>query len=326
MRNICRLTAALALMTALTAAARADSADEGNDLLCTRYGCAGGALTGTANAYNDAAPATSNLSTLGVAAGLDAAAPIPLLQDYGVGAQLAMSDGYYNWSGHTTTQAQQGYERQQFFSLGLFRRPDAAGPWWNRWGFGGTWDNMVDHAAGYNANNFTIRQFRLQASYDITGSHEVGIWRTLSGFTDHAAIQGATASTGYRAVDQMNVFYKYHLPGGGHLQAYVGPGIGGTLASNANHLFRYTWGADAAVPVNDYLGIFGGVSFAKASVTPAFSSAASAASNWSLSTGLSFFWGGNARSREDAGKHWMPYLSDPNNSNFMTQQSGSGPA
>ena len=44
-----------------------------------------------------------------------------------------------------------------------------------------------------------------------------------------------------------------------------------------------------------------------------------AAAAYTVSAGLRFYWGANARVHADTGKRWMPYLSAPDNSSFIIQ-------
>jgi hypothetical protein len=141
----------------------------------------------------------------------------------------------------------------------------------------------------------------------------------------------------YRGVDQLNFFYKYNLEHGGSLSAYFGPGIGGQsiVPDNQNNqstggrVFTYTFGANATVPFCDYAAVTGGFSYGRPNSS--LSAPSSDSSNdsimnnsnvfdaFSLSMGLRLYWGGNARARENTGRHWMPYVSDPDNGSFITQ-------
>ena len=86
--------------------------------------------------------------SFGAYAGLDVAAPIPTLQEYGVGAQLSASYGVYDWNGSSNFLYSVHREEQQLNSLGIFRRPDPFGSRWQRWGVGATHDFSGDRYAG----------------------------------------------------------------------------------------------------------------------------------------------------------------------------------
>src|SRR5581483_4987509 len=58
--------------------------------------------------------------------GLNFAAPMPLLGDYGIGYQLGASYGVYNFSGRSSPGSQLNEATQQMFvTTGFFRRADA---------------------------------------------------------------------------------------------------------------------------------------------------------------------------------------------------------
>ncbi|MCX5797682.1 MAG: hypothetical protein NTY77_19505 [Elusimicrobia bacterium] len=308
--------------SAATAPSRTGS--DGNDWLCTRWGCVGGTVLAAAGSWHSS-PDGSYPENLGWSAGVDAAAPIPALEQYGLGAQFAWSYGQFDLNGRASASPDYTVQQQQFYSLGLFRRPDPSGSWWLRWGLGAAHDFSANRSAGTRADIFTLRQWRLKASYDITRAHGVGMWGVLHQ-GDADVPRSATVVDIYRSVDQLNFFYRYHLPEGGSLSAYLGPGIGGTITNGrtgviqlGGHPFKYTFGADARVPITDHLALFGDLAFAKPNIAPGKSGNASVLSTYSLQAGLRFYWGGNARVRDDTGRHWMPYLPDANNGNFIAQ-------
>jgi len=320
------VAAVLAVLAALAASASAQSAPavDGNDILCTQWGCVGGSLTASYSSWRSI-PDGDYQNNFGPAFGLDVAAPIPVLSQYGLGVQAAASYGTYDLAGRDSTPPSNP-QRQQFVSLGLFRRPDPSGAWWSRWGAGAAYDVSFNHNAGTQANSYVISQVRGQASYDIAGGHEAGLW-----FADYSG----TASSGfneylpkvanrYRAVDQLNFFYKYNMSHGGYLRAYVGPGIGGQSASLANNgagrVFTETLGADAEAPLCDYASLYGGFSYGRPRLTISpYEHFASIFEENTVTAGLRFYWGGNARARADGGRRWMPYLDAPNNANFVAQ-------
>jgi hypothetical protein len=148
-----------ALLAAAPAFAQPDTSADGNDLLCTQWGCVGGSLTGTVSSWRANSEGDYQNNDGGSIA-LDAAAPIPFLSAYGLGVQGAVSQGVYDLDGRDSTAAPTGPQRQQFVSFGVFRRPDPYGPWWSRWGAGAVYDTMYNHNFGAPADAFVLRHPR----------------------------------------------------------------------------------------------------------------------------------------------------------------------
>jgi hypothetical protein len=317
------------VLAALLAAAPACSQDSsGGGLGCTQWGCVGGSATGSVSSWRSSSEGDYQNND-GASLTLDAAAPIPFLAEYGLGVQGSLSDGVYDLGGRDSNK-NTNPQGQQFVSFGIFRRPDVDGAWWSRWGAGLVYDTSYNEDFGTQVNNIMIRQLRGKASYDIAGGHEAGVWFTDYSGTAHSSNNEYTAGVenSYRAVDQLNFFYKYNMERGGSLSAYFGPGVGGqsieldSASGKPNHsrVFTYTFGANATVPFCDYASFTGGFSYARPNdmLNGALASA-NLFDAFSLSMGMRVYFGGNARVREDSGRRWMPYVTAPDNASFITQ-------
>jgi hypothetical protein len=307
----------------------------GNDLLCSRWGCVGGTVA-LGGASWHASPDGSFGSNSGLFAGFEAAAPVPGLQDHGVGAQLSASYGVYDLTGRTpvfpfATENLSAVQRQELYSLGLFRRPDPSGAaWHSRVGLGLAYDFSFNQNASEWATYYQLRQWRYKASYLLDGTHEIGLWGAMhSGAATRVdLVSGNVAlSVLYRPVDQLNLFYKHNLAGGGSLSVYAGPGVGSHTPIAANGTAyagtQWTLGAGAALPVSDHWGVFADLAYATPHLEGARGIAASCVYVSLAQAGLRFFWGGNARVRDDSGRRWMPYVPAPNNGSFVAQSSQS---
>ena len=270
------------------------------------------------------------------------AAPIPFLSQYGLGVQLSGSKANYNFGGKATPGSQlTGGSDQSFLSVGLFRRPDVDGVWWSRFGVGAVTDFAWLKNSGDFGATASLQQLRYKVSYDVMDQHEIGIWGVKHiGSSEcypagmpagNTCALGLTLNT--RSLDQLNFFYKYNLDQGGSLSAYIGPGIddgpkaqGGFPVTGQYQGARYTLGADGTVPVSDYVALFSNIAYAAPhtshmrGISPTGNTAA-AEQDWSVMAGVRFYWGGNARVREDTGRHWMPYVPDLNNSGLLQASS-----
>ncbi len=313
------------------------TADSDDDFLCTRWGCVGGVLSAGVDDFQNVSQGDYPSET-GLTAGFSAAAPVPGLQDYGVGVQTSVSYGQYAWNGRDSLAPYDSFGRQELYSVGLFRRPNPFGATpLERWGIGGAFDTSANRSMGSRADTYTLSQYRFKTSYDFSASHEIGLWGALRDNT--ASVLGTAPNysnkqtvNSYRGVDQLNFFYKYSLSEGGSLTAYAGPGVGGSIInphlpgnyySNLiglhGHVYRATGGLSAVIPFSDRLALFSDASYGMPDAAPLRSPQASATAGFSLSTGLRWYWGRNARAHDDTGKRWMPYLSAPNNGSFLTQ-------
>lgn len=303
---------------------------DGNDFLCTAFGCVGGTLMVGGSAFG-AEPQGSYPDNFGWVAGGNLATPIPGLQQYGLGAQFAATYATYDFGGKTSPGSTlDSFTQQGFVSAGLFRRPDPYGPWWSRVGFGVAYDWSDNANAGTFGQQYQLRQWRAKASYDITDAHEVGVWAVWHANTVYCATCALGTPDSIRSMNQVNFFYKYNLPDGGSVSVYYGPGIdhfttppsaGFPVAGNYKGL-RWTVGGDATLPINDYLAVFTDAAYGRPDTSPSMGVSptggyAAAQQAWLVMSGLRFYWGGNAKVRDDTGRHWMPYLPDPNNGSMF---------
>lgn len=316
------LSLAVLLSAALAASARAAAVSDdksGNDLLCMSWGCVGGAAFGQYSSWHGNADGDWS-SNDGPTAGLELAAPIPGLQDWGFGVQGAASEGWSNLEGKGST-GNEVVQRQTFLSYGVFRRPNADGAWWDRFGAGIVEDVALNHGFGTESDAFTLRQVRGKASYAVYGGSEVGVW-----FARHGRTQFVSDGNDiYRAADQFNFFYQYSFANGGHIAAYWGPGRAVNLAAsqsfqptNSPYIFNHTYGADAVAPFNDYLQAYGGFAYASPRLRNRMGDEGQIRRTYNVQGGVRVLWGGNAHARENTGRHFMPYLPATDNGNFMT--------
>ena len=342
MKNINRLILAVSAALALGAQASAQAdlsggaaQEPGNGLLCTRWGCVGGAATAAAESWHGNADADWGTNE-GPVFGFEAAAPVPFLAQYGVGAQGSWSWGAFNFEGKGSAgNTDQATQQQVYYSGGLFRRPDVDGPWWSRWGLGFAYDTQLNHWAGTEVDAFTIRQLRGKFSYVIRGGHEVGAWfaqyhRTTQVFSARSKADSTTTDglDSFRAANQLNFFYKYAFASGGHLEAFLGPGRAAWMSKtqsfqppNSNYEFDWTMGANGEAPLSDYASFYAGFEYARPRLTNREGDEGQIRRTYALSVGVRVRWGGDARAREDSGRRWSPYLPAPDNGSFMTVSS-----
>jgi hypothetical protein len=269
---------------------------------------------------------------------VSAAAPLARFARYGVGVQLSARYGIYKFdrAEGTSFSPRNTPEQQQLYSVGIFRRPDPFGPPRMRWGAGLAYDVSINRNASEFLNDYTLRQWRAKASYMLAPAHEIGLWGAVhsgSPATDWSPMTLVGPSPfpfRYRPIDQVNLFYKYRLPSGGSLEAYAGPGVGGHLdvppppplgfpfptPAPGYHGLLWTAGAKAEVPFSDSWSLFarGAYGLPSGGAESTYEMHVS-----SMEFGFRYFWGANARERDDSGKRWMPYLEEPDNGSFAAQ-------
>jgi hypothetical protein len=312
------------------------AAPKGSDFLCYRGGCAGGSLSFGESDWRSS-PEGTYQDAQGWFAGAQAAAPLARFARYGIGVQVSARYGVYKIAREERSISftpGTSPELQQLYSVGLFRRPDPFGPPRMRWGAGLAYDISVNNAASEFLNNYVLRQWRAKISYLLTPAHELGLWGAVhsgSPTTDWTQVAFPPTSPfpiRYRSIDQVNLFYKYRLSGGGSLEAYAGPGLRDHLDVPTNPVFPFptpvpgyhgllwTAGGRAEFPVNDRWGFFARGSYGYPS---GWAAATYAMHVSSMEFGARYFWGANAKERNDSGKRWMPYLEEPDNGNFAAQ-------
>ena len=142
-------------------------------------------------------------SNFGAVSGINAAVPFPGLRDYGIGWQLGMSYGIYDFDGRTTLNTDQSQE-QVFITTGFFRKAGEC----QRLSFGLVYDWMVNNNWGEYATAPTLGQWRGQFEWAFTDCNSVGTWGCVRDRWSQQVVDAdITAKT--RPISQINMFWHH---------------------------------------------------------------------------------------------------------------------
>jgi hypothetical protein len=242
---------------------------------------------------------------------LNMAAPVPWLEEYGVGAQLGMSYGDYNFSGRTSPPGPvTNHETQQqvFVTTGLFRRADANMPISG----GLVYDWMANDGFGAFSQSPFLGQWRGQLAYAFASRAEIGMWGTVRDRGSSRDALGAPVQ--YRAISQGNFFIHWRWNRGCETWAFVG--LPDLVRLNGDHAYESTiYGARLNKPLTDRVSFYSNFQAVK------FTSGVSTHPAYDFSVGLSFYPNRSARSSTIAGHTWMPYQNVANNGSFLVDAS-----
>lgn len=230
--------------------------------------------------------------------GLNLAAPLPWLSQYGFGAQFGMSYGLFG--------GQADPQQQIFMTTGIFRRADFDRPI----SFGLVYDQMINDGFGAFRQSPPLGQLRLQFAYAFTARNEIGFWGTLRTNGISRNVPGV-GDVQYRGISQGDVFW-HHKFGPGQSDVWVWTGLPSFYRLNGENDFETNiFGWRSETPINDRLALFstfqglrptGGVSHHFI---------------YDFMVGLTFYPAANARSTTVAGRAWMPYIPVANNGSFL---------
>jgi len=312
------------------------SVEQENNFLCLEtFGCIGGSLSGSLESFRNASD-SFQAGHGGAVAGFDIAAPVPYLAAYGIGAQAGGSFGIYDWGGGTNSDrgaagsgsAPGNHQRQNFFTVGLFRQPGFNGPWWQRFGVGFVYDYNTNTKYGALEDTFNLRQWRGKLAYDLTENHEIGALGTW-----HAGEATGRVGAAYRSASQISVYYQYTFDDNAKLAFAWAPGSTSSISSTHYSGFNLVdhdgyhdvLNLSGQVPLNNYIALFANGTYAFENTNANPGTYINGNDAFQLLAGVKFYWGGDAATPAWQRKHWEPFLPDANNGNFLVDGSvGSG--
>jgi hypothetical protein len=250
----------------------------------------------------------------GSVTGANAAAPLPGLEELGIGWQLGASYGVYDFSGRSSSTAHpSGAQQQIFITTGFFRRGNAG----QRLSFGMAYDWMVNHNYGYMAISPTLGQWRGQIEWAFGAFNSLGVWATVRdrGYYRHTPENSMQLSP----LSQLDVFWHHKFNEGADSWFYVGLPTSKKLGGIGT-LGDVILGGSASVPLSPRLAMYAQAMYMWPSASPGPVAATQDAYN--LGFGLAWYPGKNARTRTVNGGCWLPYLPLANNGNFLVDMAG----
>jgi hypothetical protein len=256
-------------------------------------------------------------SNFGALAGLNASMPVLGLRDYGLGWQLGMSYGVYDFDGRASTAVDRSRNQQQVFvTTGFFRKADED----QRISFGIVYDWMFNDQWGVFGGTPTLGQWRGQIEYALSGRNAVGLWgcqRDLGAQQTFGAVAPLVVQT--RVISQVNLFWHHKFDAGADSYLWIGiPDHGRINQQEGGSLGDWMIGANVQVPLSDRLALYANGSYFRPST--AAGPTASIESGYDVSMGVAWYYGGHALSHSINGKCWLPYMPVANNSTFLVEQ------
>ena len=253
-------------------------------------------------------------SNFGAVAGLNSAIGAFGLADYGIGWQLGMSAGAYDWTGGAAVNPAES-QRQIFVTTGFFRK--AAGD--QQLSFGLVYDWMFNDNWGWLGTNPTLGQWRGQVEWAVSGCNAFGVYGALR---DRYSVQNSTAgqlrySVRNQSLTQVNLFWHHKFDSGADSWLWIGAPEKISLQSPGS-LGDLIVGANLQVPIGNRLALYGNAQYMHPSASASL--VAAAEEGWNIGAGIVWYFGGHARSKRINGKCWLPYMPVANNSTFLVDQ------
>lgn len=281
---------------------------------CPRYGIVGFAGLDSFKGVSDGFLP----SNFGAVTGLNAAVPVPGLSDYGIGWQLGMSYGIYDFDGRVSFVNPAHSQQQVFVTTGFFHKAEGD----RRLSFGIVYDWMINDEWGDVATSPTLGQWRGQVEYALSGSNAVGVWGCLRdrGTTQFVNTIFGPLDASNRAISQVNLFWHHKFDAGADSYLYVGiPERDRLDAAEGGSLGDLTIGASLQVPLSERLALYANGSYFRPSASAG--PAAAIEAGYDVSLGVAWYFGGHAVSHSINGACGLPYMPMANNSNFLVDQS-----
>jgi hypothetical protein len=261
-------------------------------------------------------------SNFGAVTGLNAALPVPALRNYGIGWQLGLSYGVYDFDGRDSSYAHQDQCQEQIFvTTGFFHKAEGD----HRLSFGLVYDWMINNNWGEYATAPTLGQWRGQIEYALSGCNAFGVWGCLRDLRSHQRTYDAYGFPIFvetRGVDQVNFFWHHKFDAGvfdagTDSWLWVGFPDKGSLSGDGS-LGNWMIGARVEVPLSERLALYANGSYFHP--TAAAGAEASISSGFDVSMGITWYFGRNACSHSINGACGTPYMPVANNSTFLVDQ------
>jgi len=253
-------------------------------------------------------------SNFGAVAGLNSAMPLFGLADYGIGWQLGMSYGVYDWDGGAPFDSAES-QQQIFVTTGFYRK--AAGT--QRLSFGLVYDWMINDHWGAFGVNPTMGQWRGQVEWALSGKNAVGIYGCLRDLysVQFRTINDTPIGIRNQSLTQVNLFWHHKFDSGADSWLWIGAPEDIRLFE-AGSLGNFIIGANIQAPISSRLALYGNAQYMHPTATAGM--VASAEQGWNIGAGIAWYFGGHARSTKINGKCWLPYMPVANNSTFLVDQ------
>jgi hypothetical protein len=257
----------------------------------------------------------------GAVTGLNAAMPVPGLQDYGIGWQLGMSYGIYDVDGRVSLVNPAQSQQQIFVTTGFFHKAQGD----RRLSFGLVYDWMINNNWGVFGTAPTLGQWRGQIEYAVSGCNAFGVWGAIGDLNSEQHVpvyQQLGIDVKTTAISQVNFFWHHKFCSGADSWVWVGVPETERLGG-AGSLGTWTIGANVQVPLSDRLALYANGSYFRPS--EAAGVVAAVENGYDVGMGIVWYFGRHAVSHSINGACGLPYMPLGNNSNFLVDQAVRSP-
>ncbi len=243
----------------------------------------------------------------GAVIGVNLGMPLPFSFCECWGVQFGTSFGVYDWAGRgnpfglVNTGSTQN---ETFVTLGIYRKA----PWCDAFNYGFVWDWQFNKNAGVFALDPNLSQFRFQFAYELS-CDEIGLWGTVHTHSSTKNFAGVPVK--FRAIDQINFFWRHDFGCYARTNLWVGVPYGKSLMVSGHRPGQYTLGANVKVPLIDCWAIEGRALYMGAKRQSGGFASRNYAAN--VCVGLTYAFGNGRGDCCDL----QPYLPMANNSNFI---------
>lgn len=255
-------------------------------------------------------PDGTRLGNFGIVNGVNGGAPLPLLSRYGIGGQLGVSYGIYDFQGRDFADERSRAQEQVFITSGLFRRADEGMPL----NLGVVYDALINDNYGSFSSEPYLGQWRGLIGFCVSARNELGWWGAFADRRDTQNIPGGAGT--FRTVTQNNFFWHHNFLNGADSWLWVGIPERHRLNLQTNpalpggSLYEWNLGGLINVPLTYRTGIYGNFAYFCPSA-PAGDAAIEEA--WQLGVGLTFTPFASSRNSSVAGRRWSPLMPIANN-------------
>jgi hypothetical protein len=249
-------------------------------------------------------------SNFGAVAGLNGGMPVPGLRDYGIGWQLGMSYGVYDWDGRSSYYSSAASQQQIFVTTGFFHKAQEG----QRLSYGMVYDWMLNDNYSYYPIAPTLGQWRGQIEYAVSNRNAFGVYGTLHDLASHTIQQAYVES---RAINQCDIFWHHKFDQGADSRLWFGLPDHSSY-TEGDSLLDWIIGAQVEVPLSENLALVASGQYGH----PCSSANANASMDqyYDISAGVIWYIGGHAKKASINGGCWQPYLPTANNSTFLVEQ------
>ena len=186
-----------------------------------------------------------------VGAGASIGYSAPLLENKGIGFQIGTRVTFTGNGVQVFELLGEAKDRfQSFTTVGVFQRLD------NGVSFGAAYDFLTQESF----DNFTLSQWRVRASIDISPVDELGVTINLSDRSDTGFFNATPVEL--QPIEQLQVYIKHRWQSGVETSTWIGVAdahseenvVTGTLPRKTNQI---TFGSEFHAPLNQWLAIYG---------------------------------------------------------------------